>query len=138
MPENIYMSKQTKQTMAARLKHLMSRTPGLDTNAKVAARSGVSYGTVRRIRLAEDTDVQIGHVEAIAAAFGMSLIEFISDFDERREPTVSERCVINDLRALDNDAAMEFCSQIARMAMLQRAKNHTNGLSSPQGQQKAG
>lgn len=41
-------------------------------------------------------------------------------------PTVSERSVINDLRALDDDATMEFCSQIARMAMLQRAKNHTN------------
>ena len=138
MPENIYMSKKTKLTMAARLKHLMARTPGLDTNAKVAARSGVSYGTVRRIRLAEETDVQIGHVEAIANAFGMSLIEFLADFDERREPSVSERSVINDLRALDDDAAMEFCSQIARMAMLQRAKNHTNGLSSPPVQQKVG
>lgn len=125
MPENVYMSKKTKQIMAGRLSHLMARSADLDTNAKVAARSGVSYGTVRRIRLAEDTDVQIGHVEAIANAFRMSLVEFISDFDEQREPTPEERAVINDLRALEPEAAKEFCSQIARMAMLQRAKNHS-------------
>lgn len=87
MNETIGMGQQTRDNMAARLNHLMSKTPALDTNEKLAARSGASYGTVRRIRKAEPIDVSIGHVEDVAKCFGLTLAEFVSDFkpDARNE-----------------------------------------------------
>ncbi len=74
MPDNMYMGDKTRQIMSMRLTYLMGVTPSLDTNEKLAAKSGVSYGTVRRVRKAEPTDVQIGHVEAIAGCFGLNCI----------------------------------------------------------------
>jgi hypothetical protein len=116
------MGGKTRQNMAARLNFLMSNSPLFDTNEKVAVRSGVSYGTVRRIRKAEPIDVQIGHVEDVAACFGLSLVAFIADFDQATELTPEECATINDLRSLDAEDAKRFCEQIARMAMLQRTK----------------
>ena len=64
--------------MAERLDHLMRVTPSLDTLKKISAKAEVGYGTVRRIKKADDTDVSISNVEKIAACFGLSVIEFIS------------------------------------------------------------
>jgi hypothetical protein len=74
------MGEKTRKNMAARLASLM-RTSGSDTLEKVAKQSGTSYGTVRRVRLAMPTDVGIDNVEAIAESFGLSLVEFVSEFD---------------------------------------------------------
>jgi len=46
------MSDETRLNMSARMQRLMRESAGLDTNEKVAERSGVSYGTVRRSRSA--------------------------------------------------------------------------------------
>ena len=73
MNDNSRMSKITKRNMSERLNKLMSENPSMDTIKKVAARSGVSFGTVRRIRNAEPNDPSIAHVEAVAKAFGLSL-----------------------------------------------------------------
>ena len=69
---------------------------------EAGAKSGVSYGTVRRVRKAEPTDVQIGHVEAIAECFGMTLLEFVADFDESTELLPEERAIIADMRRCHN------------------------------------
>ncbi len=58
------MSDETRLNMSARMQRLMRESAGLDTNEKVAERSGVSYGTVRRIRVGDVTDPQISKVEA--------------------------------------------------------------------------
>lgn len=134
MTENIYMSERTKRNMAERLQKLMRDTPGLDTLEKVAEKSGVSYGTVRRIRMAADNDVQIGHVESVANAFRLSLVEFVSDFDERAELSADERELVANLRCLHNDDRAGFRQQIARMAMLQKANAMISAIEQAQEQ----
>lgn len=71
------MEKTLKKTMADRLDHLMRVTPSLDTLQKIAAKSGVSYGTVRRIRNADPVDIGLSNYEDVAKCFGLSLIEFL-------------------------------------------------------------
>lgn len=78
MREYPHMGDTTRKIMADRLNALMKATPALDTNEKLASKSKVSYGTVRRIRKAEPIDVSIGNVEDVAACFGLSLAEFVS------------------------------------------------------------
>lgn len=122
------MSERTKQNMARRLNHLMGITPGLDTLKKIAARSGVGYGTVRRITTADDVDVSIGNVEAVAQAYGLTLIEFVSDFDEAKELTTDERQLVANLRALPVEDAQSYSKQIAKMAMLHKASQSANQI----------
>jgi hypothetical protein len=55
----------------------MRVTPDLDTLEKVVARSGVSYGSVRRVKIADEGDVSITSIERIANTFWLSLVEFI-------------------------------------------------------------
>jgi transcriptional regulator with XRE-family HTH domain len=122
------MSEKTKQNMAKRLNYLMGVTPGLDTLKKISARSGVGYGTVRRITTADDVDVSIGNVEAVAQAYGLTLIEFVSDFDEAKEMTSDERAMIADLRSLPAEDAQSYIKQIAKMAMLHKASQTVSQL----------
>lgn len=70
------MRKSARLIAADRLTLLMGRTPHLDTLKKVAAKSGVGYGTVQRVSRAE-ASVTIDNIEAIAAAFGLTLDEFL-------------------------------------------------------------
>lgn len=70
-----------RESMSKRLAALMATRPGLDTLEKVAARSGVSFSTVRRIRNAAENEPGIEKVQAVAKAFGMSLVEFLADHD---------------------------------------------------------
>ena len=73
------MANTVKKTMSERLTHLMRVTPDLDTLQKVADHSGVSYGTVRRIKVGDDVNVSISNAEEVAHCFGLTLIEFISN-----------------------------------------------------------
>lgn len=61
---------QTK-LVAENLNRWMGETPGLDTLLKVSAKSGVGYGTVRRIKLGEGNPTY-QNLEKIARAFGRS------------------------------------------------------------------
>jgi transcriptional regulator with XRE-family HTH domain len=76
--DNLRMGK-ARETAARNLARLMESSR-LDTLQKVADKSGVGYGTVRRVKLA-DVSVTIDNLEAIAAAFGLSLVEFLADAD---------------------------------------------------------
>lgn len=78
-PDNLGM-KNVREHAANTLACLMKATPSLDTLQKVAAKSGVGYGTVRRVKNA-DVSVTAENLAAIAAAFKLSLVEFLEDFD---------------------------------------------------------
>lgn len=123
MPDNSGMSETTRRYMSERLSRLMRESQDLDTLERVAKRAGVSYGTVRRIKTNDPTDVQLGNVEDVAAAFGMTLIEFVSPYDSKAELSAEERQAIKNLRELDHDAAHDIFRQIARMATMQKAAN---------------
>lgn len=127
------VSTQTKQIMARRLQALMESTPALDTIAKVSKRSGVGFGTVRRVRNADSVDVQIGNVERIAACFHLSLVDFISDPDNAMNITASERQVITHLRSLDGEDRTNLVKTIARMASLKKASLSAEAIKDEQG-----
>lgn len=109
MDKNSPMGERTRQIMSKRLKALMANHAELTTLKKVAAKSGVGYGTVRRIREAAETDVSIGNVEDVAKVFGLSLLEFISDTDARTENGLTEeaRQFAQRFQALPLDKRME-------------------------------
>lgn len=48
-----------RKQLAAHLDSMMQANPSLGTNAKLARRAGISMNTVRRVRIAEETDVSI-------------------------------------------------------------------------------
>lgn len=59
-----------RHILAANLRRLMSQHPELDTLPKLTARSGVSNGTLDRIRRAV-VATRIDELEPLAAAFGL-------------------------------------------------------------------
>jgi transcriptional regulator with XRE-family HTH domain len=122
MNDNSRMSEITKRNMSERLNKLMSENPSMDTIKKVASRSGVSFGTVRRIRNAEPNDPSIAHVEAVAKAFGLSLIEFVSAPNEG-QITEQERQLIADLRCLSPEDAQQVVYGVKSIANLRRLTN---------------
>lgn len=114
--QNFSMTKPIKQIMAERLDHLMRVNPSLDTLKKISAKAAVGYGTVRRIKKADDTDVSISNVEKIAACFGLSLIEFISEPGHAGGLDVAESVLIQKFRSLstkDQSEVMFFASSKA-------------------------
>ena len=64
------MTTQPRHILAANLRRLMATTPALDTLPKITAASGISNGTLDRIRRAA-VDVRIGTLEPLAEAFGV-------------------------------------------------------------------
>ncbi|KVN35586.1 metal-dependent hydrolase [Burkholderia pyrrocinia] len=67
-----------REILALKLTRLMDSHPTLNTQGKVAARAGLAQRTVGRMKNNE-ADPQLGHVEAVAHALGVSLISLISD-----------------------------------------------------------
>lgn len=100
--QNQLTMKSVKQIMAERLNHLMRMTPALDTLKKIEAKSGVSYGSVRRVRVADEVDVAISQLEKIANAFGLSLTEFMSDPDDSNGLSADEIVLLQKFRELDD------------------------------------
>lgn len=138
MIDNPHMSDAIKQNMSARLNKLMKDTPSMNTIKKVAVKSGVSYGTVRRIRVNEPIDPSIGNVESLAESFGLSLIEFVSAYDEQTELTEQERLLIKNIRSLSPEDAADKMKDIAKLAMLTKAVGRANLIQSlPDDQSKA-
>lgn len=103
--QNLEMTTKLKKLMADRLTTLMRVDPNLDTLEKVAAKSGVSYGSVRRVKVADEGDVSISSIERIAAAFGLTLAEFIGQ-PGSIELTPLEMSLLTSFRKLsDKDKA---------------------------------
>ncbi|MDO9596715.1 MAG: helix-turn-helix transcriptional regulator [Azoarcus sp.] len=73
-----YPDMDIKQTVAKNLAAWMAASPSLDTIKKLAARSGVSYGTIQRARNAE-ANLTLDNLEGLSAAFGRTVAELIAE-----------------------------------------------------------
>ncbi|AEA61367.1 helix-turn-helix domain-containing protein [Burkholderia gladioli] len=67
-----------REILADKLSALMDAHPILNTQGKLAARAGLAQRTVGRMKKNE-ADPQLGHVEAVATALGVPLIDLISE-----------------------------------------------------------
>ena len=76
------------KTIAANLDAWMAATPALDTLKKVAARSGVGFGTVQRARNG-DGNTTIQNLTAIARAFRRRPEDLLRDADYSTEAKVT-------------------------------------------------
>lgn len=115
-PQNQSMKKKAIQIAAERIDYLMKVTPSLDTNEKIAERSGIGTNTVRRIRCIEDIDPSIGKVEAVANAFGLTLAELVSEPGSQCGFSTEEIVLIHKLRSMtkkDQDEVLFFAASKA-------------------------
>lgn len=78
--------------IAANLDAWMAASPNLDTLKKVASRSGVGFGTVRRARNG-DGNTTIKNLTAIAKAFGRSIEDLL------RAPAYEAGDIVTELPA---------------------------------------
>lgn len=92
-----------RETLARRLRELMGAHLGMDTQVKVAAKSGVSQSTVQRI-LARDQAATVDLLEQLASAFGVRKPQyFLLNQDELDLLTAWA-----GLSSADKDRAMGF------------------------------
>jgi transcriptional regulator with XRE-family HTH domain len=76
------MKKQdTRKILATNLRRRMDANPGLDTQAKVAARAQISQSSVGRF-LSGAVYAQLAQVETLAAVFGISVAELLSEDEQ--------------------------------------------------------
>jgi transcriptional regulator with XRE-family HTH domain len=66
-----------RQVLAKRLRELMEKTPGLDTQVKVSLAAGVAQTTISRI-LKCQVAATLDNVEAIADAYGISTSDLLT------------------------------------------------------------
>jgi transcriptional regulator with XRE-family HTH domain len=66
-----------KNVLAENLRILMERNPGLDSQPKLASKSGIGQSTIGRILRAE-VSTTIDIVEAIANVFGLTAAEILT------------------------------------------------------------
>jgi transcriptional regulator with XRE-family HTH domain len=66
-----------RQVLSTRIRELMESRVTLDTQTKLANKSGVGQSTIQRI-LAEDASATIDTVEQIAGAFGVPAVDLLS------------------------------------------------------------
>ena len=116
--QNHRMAITVKKIMSERLTHLMRVTPDLDTLQKVADRSGVSYGTVRRIKVADDVDVSISNAEEVARTFGLTLIEFISNPGEGFKLSPDEFTLLQQFKQMDAKDRTEVLFYVSSKAAI--------------------
>lgn len=90
-----------RHTIAENLTAWMERAPGLDTLKKVAARSGVSFGTVQRVKKAE-VNLTVDNLKAIAAAFGRDPADLLRTTTDSNNASQYEQ---HSARAADHIAA---------------------------------
>lgn len=69
-----------KRTIADNVAAWMAESPTLDTLKKLATRSGVSFGTIQRVRNAE-VNLTVENLVAIASAFGRTAAELVTPPD---------------------------------------------------------
>lgn len=82
-----------RHTLATRIRELMDARATLDTQTKLAVKSGVGQSTIQRI-LAEEASATIDTVEAIAQAFGVAPVVLLST-SHRDETLLNLWCQLN-------------------------------------------
>lgn len=83
-----------RHVLAARIRELMDARATLDTQVKLAEKSGVGQSTIQRI-LAQEASATVDTVEAIAQAFGVAPVVLLSD-SHRDERLLSLWCQLNE------------------------------------------
>ncbi|CAE6693105.1 hypothetical protein LMG22931_00467 [Paraburkholderia nemoris] len=68
-----------RTVLATNLRQAMAAHPTLDTQMRLAQRSGMSQRTVGRM-LNGEVDPQLGHVEAVAEALGVTVTDLLTDY----------------------------------------------------------
>ncbi|MFM0283208.1 helix-turn-helix transcriptional regulator [Paraburkholderia sediminicola] len=68
-----------RTVLATNLRKAMATHPTLDTQMRLAQRSGMSQRTVGRM-LNGEVDPQLGHVEAVAEALGVTVTDLLTDY----------------------------------------------------------
>ena len=114
--QNHTMKKPIKQIMSERLDYLMRVNPSLETLQKVADKSGVGYGTVRRVKSADAVDVSLENIVQIADAFNLSIAEFLSEPGTAGGLDSEESVLVQKFRTLckkDKTEVMFFASSKA-------------------------
>lgn len=112
-----------QERFSKRLNILMDNTPGLDKLKKVSKASGVYYGTVRNVKTNKPIRTTAENLRNIAAAFGLTLAEFVAQESEAVELSQNEREIIKALRVLHPEDFAAFLRQITRFAAVHRAES---------------
>lgn len=106
-----------RTVLARRLRELMDETPALDTQMKIAARSGIAQSTVGRI-LRGDVAVTLDNVEALAVSFGRDPADLL--ICDKTKARTALQAVLSGLPAAD----IEKVSAYARFVKAQHAEQH--------------
>lgn len=106
-----------RTVLARRLRELMDATPALDTQMKIAARSGIAQSTVGRI-LRGDVAVTLDNVEALADAFGRDPADLLTYVKSKA------RAAFQDAVAGLPAAEIEKVSAYARFVKAQHTEHH--------------
>lgn len=112
-----------REVLAANLAALMARTPALDTQLKLARRSGIAQSTIGRI-LRQEVSPTVDVLEAIAHAFEVPVVEIVKICDMEAAPLDSR---LTELRQFDLDmidAFIEFT-----VARRRHSNNQEEGVS---------
>ena len=102
------------QILALRLRALMDLRPDLDTQTKLALRTGVSQSTVQRI-LRREVHTSLDIVAALAQAFGVaaqSLVAPIEGDQVQMAPNADEHALLSAWRKLGIDEHHRIMSYI--------------------------
>ncbi len=71
-----------RTVLATNLRQAMAAHPTLDTQMRLAQRSGIAQRTVGRM-LNGEVDPQLGHVEAVADALGVAVTDLLTDYSSK-------------------------------------------------------
>jgi transcriptional regulator with XRE-family HTH domain len=129
------------ETISANLTEWMSHTPALSTIKKLAERSGVGFGTIRRMKSGESNPT-VDNVQSVAEAFGRTAIDLLTPpggggFVMREPPTAVYQLPANTLeppidkivanaRAMTRDGQFILLGQSQVLAS-QYARSKANG-----------
>lgn len=107
--------------IAARNLARLMENSHLDTLEKVAAKAKIGYGTVRRVKTGE-ASTTLDNLEAIAHAFGLSLVEFLQDWDATPQQRAG-LAVVQMLSDLPEDDRQQVVAYVTMRADMHATRN---------------
>lgn len=125
--QNYTMKKPIKQIMSERLDYLMRVNPSLETLQKLADKSGVGYGTVRRVKSADAVDVSLENIAQIADAFNLSVAEFLSEPGTAGGLDSEESVLIQKFRTLSQKDKTEVMFFASSKAAINKVMSESSG-----------
>ena len=113
-----------RDILANNLRALMAARPDLDTLPKITARSGVTNGTLDRIRRAV-VSTRVDELERLARAFGLEAWELLRP-DGHAKPSPLALRLAAHLDRTAHDEAMHHAAYAAAMAVIDALANRTD------------